>query len=228
MGKRVLMVVTSNGQIGSTGGATGSWLEELAACYYSFKDRGHAVEIASPLGGKAPIDPASREEPWITDQGRRFLSDREGLRQVEQTRRIDSIDVSRIDAVLLVGGVGAAWDFPNSEDLRALVESIDRRGSVVAGICHGVLGLTAARRADGSALVAGRNVTGVSNANEKLFGFDTVLPVLPEQRLTDLGGQYSCATEHLRAHVVRDGNLVTGEGPASAGPLVDAIIDAMG
>ena len=37
---RVLIVVTSHHQLGDTGDKTGVWLEELAAPYYVFKDKG--------------------------------------------------------------------------------------------------------------------------------------------------------------------------------------------
>ena len=149
MGKRVLMVVTSNGQLGGTGGATGTWLEELAAAYYRFRESGYEVDIASPAGGKAPLDPASLEQPWITEQGRRFLADLVAMAKLEHSGKIQSVDASTPDAIFLVGGAGTAWDFPRSEDLRLLVERMDRKGGVVAGVCHGVLGLTAACRADG-------------------------------------------------------------------------------
>ncbi|HVX06237.1 MAG TPA: type 1 glutamine amidotransferase domain-containing protein, partial [Rhodanobacteraceae bacterium] len=35
---KILMVLTSHGQLGDTGKATGLWLEELAAPYYVFRD----------------------------------------------------------------------------------------------------------------------------------------------------------------------------------------------
>jgi putative intracellular protease/amidase len=86
-----------------------------------------------------------------------------------------------------------------------------------------VLGLTNARDAAGVALVHGRNVTGISNAEEVMTGFDKLVPVLPEDRLRGLGGRYSCAAP-FEPHVMVDGGVLTGQNPASAGPLAHAVL----
>ena len=56
---KVLMVITSHDQLGNTGRKTGFWLEELAAPYYVFKDAGVEITLASPKGGRPPLDPKS-------------------------------------------------------------------------------------------------------------------------------------------------------------------------
>ncbi len=56
---RVLVVLTSNDKFGSTGKLTGFWLEELAAPFYVFRDEGYEITLASPKGGKPPVDPNS-------------------------------------------------------------------------------------------------------------------------------------------------------------------------
>ena len=58
---KVLMVITSHDQLGNTGRKTGFWLEELAAPYYVFKDAGVDITLASPKGGRPPLDPKSNE-----------------------------------------------------------------------------------------------------------------------------------------------------------------------
>jgi hypothetical protein len=58
---KVLMVITSHDQLGNTGRKTGFWLEELAAPYYVFKDAGVEITLASPKGGRPPLDPKSDE-----------------------------------------------------------------------------------------------------------------------------------------------------------------------
>ncbi|MGA2488183.1 MAG: type 1 glutamine amidotransferase domain-containing protein, partial [Roseiarcus sp.] len=52
---KILMVITSHDQLGNTGRKTGFWLEELAAPYYTFKDGGVEVTLASPKGGRPPL-----------------------------------------------------------------------------------------------------------------------------------------------------------------------------
>jgi putative intracellular protease/amidase len=217
--KRILMVVTSNDRLGGTGGATGSWLEELAGPYFTFVDAGIEVVIASPQGGKAPLDPASLEVPWLTDSGRRFLADSFAMSQLERSAPLTGIDARDFDAGILIGGAGAAWDLPFDRALIEILEVLYRNDRIVAGVCHGVLGLTSARREDGRLLVAGCAVTGVSDEEERLAGYDKVLPMLPQRRMIELGARYSRAAAAFGPHVVRDGNLITGQNPASATPL---------
>ena len=57
--KKVLFVLPSHDQLGNTGQKTGYWLEEFASPYYEFVDNEYEVTIASPKGGKPPMDPKS-------------------------------------------------------------------------------------------------------------------------------------------------------------------------
>ena len=219
MSGSVLFVLTSHADLGDTGAKTGTWLEELASAYYVLVDGGHDVKLASVAGGAAPIDPASLDDPWLTDAGRRFQADDKASRALAATTRLADVTAEDFDAVYYVGGAGAAWDFPVDADVRRIAEAVDRAGGVVSAVCHGVLGVTTALGADGKPLVAGRQVTAVSNQEEELTTFDKVVPVLPESRLVELGGIYGSAAEPFGANVAIDGNLVTGQNPASA-PLV--------
>jgi len=63
---KVLMAITSHDQLGNTGRKTGFWLEELAAPFYVFKDAGADVTLASPKGGRPPLDPKSQEPKFRT------------------------------------------------------------------------------------------------------------------------------------------------------------------
>lgn len=220
--KRVLLVLTSHAELGMTGRPTGAWLEELAAAYWTFDDAGLAVEIASPKGGEAPLDPMSKEAPWIGAAGKRFLADAHARGSLAATRELRGMEAADFDAIYIVGGAGAAFDFPGDVALGGLVSELFRRGAPVAAVCHGVLGLLAARREDGTELVRNRRVTGVSNAEEAAVQYTQIVPLLPENALIGLGANYSAA-EPFAAHVVRDGNLMTGQNPASAAPLAGAV-----
>lgn len=226
MPKRVAMIVTSENKLGNTGRPTGLWLEELAAPYFVFREAGYEVHIASPTGGAAPVDEMSMAEPWLSAAGKRFLTDREAQHQLAHCLPLNVLVRSNYAAVYCVGGLGAAWDFPEEPSLRKLVEGLMLDDGVVASVCHGVLGLTGARKLDGTPLLAGRGVTGVSNAEEKLLQVENIVPQLPETVLKDLGAEYTCAGP-LEAHVVRDGHLITGQNPASAPLVAQAVIEAL-
>lgn len=226
MSDRVLMVVSSRERLGETQQPTGAWLEELAASYYVFVDAGLDVTLASPRGGAAPIDPLSLQEPWITADGKRFVEDAQAQAKLAATKPLASVDGRQFRTIYLVGGVATAWDFADNTELTSIVETAHRAGRPVAGVCHGVLGLTNARDQQGSLLIHGREVTAVSNAEEVMTGFDKIVPVLPENRLRALGGRYTCAAP-LAMHVVVDRGVFTGQNPASAGPLARAVLDEL-
>ena len=220
---KVLMVVSSCDTMPANGSQTGAWLEELAASYYVFVDGGCEVTLASPRGGAGPLDPLSLDPPWLTAAGTRFRADPKASAQLARTEPLATLRSGDFDALYCVGGAATALDFPDDGELRTLVEKLHAAGRPVAGVCHGVLGLTGARTAAGRPIVAEREVTGISNAEETLTGFDKLVPVLPETRLRELGARYSCAAP-LEAHVIVDGNVLTGQNPASAGPLAEAVL----
>ena len=56
---KILIVLTSHGELGDTGKKTGFWVEEFAAPYYELTDAGAEITLASPKGGQPPIDPSS-------------------------------------------------------------------------------------------------------------------------------------------------------------------------
>ena len=73
---KVLMVLTSHDQLGDAGHNTGFWLEELAAPYHVLRGvPGVHVTLASPKGGRPPLDPKSNEPNFQTDITRRFEKD---------------------------------------------------------------------------------------------------------------------------------------------------------
>jgi putative intracellular protease/amidase len=83
------------------------------------------------------------------------------------------------------------------------------------------------KTADGLALVRGRNVTSVSNAEEVAVGFDKIVPILPEEALKRACGYYSAAAP-FAAHVVQSDFVFTGQNPASALPLAQAMLRKLG
>jgi putative intracellular protease/amidase len=88
---KVLMVLTSHDQLGNTGRKTGFWLEELAAPYYVFKEAGAKITLASPKGGRPPLDPKSNEPEFRTELTLRFEKDTAAEAQLDKTVRLDSV-----------------------------------------------------------------------------------------------------------------------------------------
>lgn len=224
MAKRVLFVLTSHDDLGG-GAKTGTWLEELAASYYTLTEGGFRVDLASIRGGDAPIDPASLEDPWLTDTGRRFMDDQEAMAKVKKSLRLADVTASDYDAVYMIGGAGTAWDFPDNDTLAEIIETVEKRNGVIAGVCHGVSGFL--NKSNGKAIGAGRKLTCISDREDEMAGYDKLVPLLPESSLKGVGAQVLVG-DPFAAHVVVDGNYVTGQNPASAAGVAEAILKQLG
>lgn len=212
---KVLIVLTSHDQLGDTGRKTGFWLEELAAPYYTFKDAGAQIVLASPKGGQPPLDPKSNEPDFQTDLTRRFETDASANAQLANTVRLDSVTHADFDAVFYPGGHGPLWDLAEDTHSIALIEAFMAANKPVALVCHAPGVLRHVKAADGNALVAGRKVTGFTNTEEAGVGLTEVVPFLVEDTLKALGGDYSKGPD-WGSYVVRDGLLITGQNPASS------------
>ncbi len=112
---KVLIVLTSHDELGSTGRKTGFWMEELAAPYYAFKDANAEIVLASPKGGQPPLDPKSNEPSFQTDLTRRFEADTQATSQLATTVRLDSVAQADFDAVFYPGGHGPLWDLAKTK-----------------------------------------------------------------------------------------------------------------
>ncbi|BFR47042.1 type 1 glutamine amidotransferase domain-containing protein [Nitratidesulfovibrio sp. HK-II] len=212
---KVLMIVTSNDRLGDTGHKTGLWLEELAAPYYVFIDAGAQVTLASPKGGPAPVDPRSEADEAQNKATRRFTADTVAMAALKATVPLADVRPEDHDVLFYPGGHGPLWDLVDDARSVAVIEAMHRAGKPVAAVCHGPAVLVRATTPDGKPLVARRNVTGFSNAEEDVVGLSQVVPFLLQDELTRLGAKYERGPL-WEPHVVVDGLLVTGQNPASS------------
>lgn len=219
----ILMVLTSHDSLGHTGKKTGFWLEEFAAPYYVFKDAGATITVASPLGGQPPLDPKSDEPDSQTEATRRFKNDPAAQQVLADTVRLAPISANDYDTVFYPGGHGPLWDLSNNAYSIHLIESMYAAGKLVAAVCHAPAAFLHAKTADGTPLVKGKNVTGFSDTEEALVQLTDVVPFLVEDMLVQNGGKYSKAAD-WQPHVVVDGNLVTGQNPASSEPAAREVL----
>jgi putative intracellular protease/amidase len=219
----ILMVLTSHDRLGDTGRKTGFWLEEFAAPYYVFKDAGATLTLASPLGGQPPLDPSSDAPGAQTTDTARFKADPAAQAALASTVLLSTVKAGDFDAVFYPGGHGPLWDLAEDKSSIALVEALNAAGKPVAVVCHAPAVLRHARSPDGSPLVEGRKVTGFSNSEERAAGLTEVVPFLVQDMLVELGGHYSCVPD-WQPHVLTDGQLITGQNPASSAPAAHALL----
>jgi len=224
---KILMVLTSHDQLGSTGRKTGFWLEEFAAPYYVFRDAGAEVVLASPRGGQPPLDPKSDEPGAQTDATRRFRADAPACAALAGTLKLAEAVLQPFDAVFYPGGHGPLWDLAEDRDSVRLIETTLAAGKPLAAVCHAPGVLRHARGSDGASLVRGRRVTGFSNSEERAVGLTEVVPFLVEDMLKQNGGVYAQGPDWA-PYVLVDGHLITGQNPASSAPAALALLEQLG
>jgi len=227
MTKKILMVLTSHDQLGDTGKKTGFWLEEFAAPYYVFKDAGVQITLASPKGGQPPLDPKSDDPSAQTDATRRFKADADAQNVLANTVVLASVRAEDFDAVFYPGGHGPLWDLAEDAQSIALIEQTFAAGKPLALVCHAPGVLRHAKAPNGKPLVDGKKVTGFTNTEEEAVQLTKVVPFLVEDMLQANGGQYSKGADWA-PYVLTDGNLITGQNPASSEQGAHAVLQQLG
>ncbi|MEU9058613.1 type 1 glutamine amidotransferase domain-containing protein [Streptomyces sp. NPDC048430] len=208
---------------------TGFWAEELAAPHRVFSQAGFDITIATP-GGVAPtVDSVSLTAEYNggQDQADAVAS---YLAAIDETLRIparlEDVVPTSYDVVFYPGGHGPMEDLAVDETSGRLLTAALDSGTQVAVLCHAPAALLPARREDGSWPFAGYRMTGFSNAEETQAGLADKAPWLLEDRLVELGADYTAA-DAWSVHTVHDRNLHTGQNPASSEQLAREILAAL-
>lgn len=228
MTQRVLFVLTNHDRIGEAGDekaeATGFHLFEAAMPWVMLTDAGVSVDIVTPKGGKAPIDPTSREGGEI--ESARFLDDPLVASALENSAALANVEIDSYDALYFPGGYGAMWDLPNDAIVADAVRRFFESKRVLAAVCHGPAALVDVRLSDGNWLVDGRELTCFTDDEERAMNKDDLMPFLLGSRLQDRGARLRSAADFEPAVAISD-RLVTGQNPASAAGVGQAMLDLL-
>jgi putative intracellular protease/amidase len=217
---KALIVVTSADRLNDTH-PTGVWLDEYAIVFTALCEAGIDITVASPAGGAAPVDPKTSPDEAVRTRWKQALA------ALDRTRVLAEVASETFDALVVPGGHGPLVDLASDSLVAALAGRLAGEGRVVAALCHGPAALLEAKAGDGSPLVAGRKVTAFTNGEETLVGLQGLVPFLLETRLRDLGARFEHALLPGGGHVVRDGDLVTGQNPASSDAFARCLLVAM-
>jgi len=224
--KKILFVLTSHEDLGNTGHKTGFWIEEFASPYYSLKDKGVDITLASPKGGQPPIDPKSNEPDFQTPATVRFNDDNEASEALSKTIKLDTVNQADYDAVFYPGGHGPLWDLAEDKNSIAFIEDFHKNNKPVAAVCHAPAIFKHPKNTDGTPLVKGKKVTGFTNGEEDAVQLTSVVPFLVEDMLKSNGGIYS-KKDDWNPHAVEDGLLITGQNPASSELVAELLLEKL-
>jgi putative intracellular protease/amidase len=223
---KILMVVTSHGSLGDTGKPTGLWLEEFATPYFAFLDAGARVIVASPKGGRTPVDPKSDSPSSQTESIRRLKGDEKARAALLDAVPLADVSAKDFDAIFYPGGHGPLWDLVDDPFSIALIEETLAASKPAAFVCHGPAALRGALNPEGHSIVEGKNVTGFSNTEEDEAGLGDIVPFRVEDMLKERGGRYM-KEKDWEPHVVMDGMLITGQNPASSEGAAKALLEKL-
>jgi putative intracellular protease/amidase len=217
--KKVLLVLTSHDDLGGTGKKTGFYVSETAYPWRVFSQAGYQVDLVSPEGGEPPQDGADRSDPIQ----KAFLDDAEMSRKLTHTLRPQEVNPRDYAAIFYAGGHGTMWDFPDNAKLAGIARDIYESGGVVSAVCHGPAALVNITLSDGTYLVAGKEVSAFTNEEEAAVGLTRVVPFLLQSALEERGAKHVGGPNFQPQVAVAD-RLVTGQNPASAGPVAEQVV----
>ncbi len=227
-GRLALIIATNHDTLGDPedGVATGVYGSEFTIAYYDFLDAGMTVDVASIEGGMIPFEPVSMRWPLATPADYRYLDDPDAQNKTTNSLRINDVDFLEYDIIFMAGGWGAAYDLGTSELLGEKISQAHAEGILLGSVCHGVLGFLMAEDTDGSPLVEGRTMTGVTDKQVEELGIG-ITPQHPETELRRLNANFVSNTafrDFFATYVAVDGNIVTGQNQNSSGDTAQTLL----
>lgn len=218
--QHVLFIITSTSVVGTGKHSTGYEFSEVADPYFEFIKQGCAVDFASILGGTPPAagyDASSKNSKGFKESN--------GFRRLGFSHRLSDIDVAAYDAVFFPGGLGPMVDMVDNPAIKNATRKTYESGRIVGAVCHGPVALLNVQLSDGRTLIEGKRITSFTEAEERADNhtLGDVIPFLLDRALTEQGAVFSKA-EPFESHVVVDGNLITGQNPASASGVAAEMI----
>jgi len=233
--KKVLIVVANPTTSTTLGWPVGFWGAELAHPYFELTQRGVAVTIASPDGGKVEMDSLSDprdESKWSADDliTMGFVNTPDLIALLEDTPKLADLDLEDYDAIMVAGGQAPMFSFRGSQPVHGALRRFYEAEKPVCVYCHGTAALVDLKLSDGSYLVEGMTVTGFANVEEDFsdaFVGQQVMPFRVEDELQRRGANY-VQGGLFKAFAVRDGRLITGQQQYSARKVAEMLIEALG
>lgn len=209
---------------------TGFWAEEFVTPYEVFTDAGWPVTLATP-GGRVPtVDQASLGEgAGDPDHLEQVKASLDRLAPVlDSPSDLADVDHNDFDLVFYPGGHGPLEDLAVDKTSGGILRDRVVAGKPVALLCHAPAAVLAASDDLSSSPFAGYAMTGFSNVEERQVGLADNAPWLLEDKLVELGADFSTAAEPWGSHVVADRGVYTGQNPQSSEELARRVITELG
>jgi len=222
MSKRILIIVSNANAIGPHDRRTGNFLPEVAHPYAEFMKANYHVDFVS-LTGESPFLDALNlaDDP----DNLAFLTGK-GWAAMHNAGKLSDVNVGGYDAIFVPGGLAPMVDMPENALLKKVVAETYERKAVVGAVCHGPVALLNVKLSDGSYLINGKNITSFTDEEEENYAKADV-PFLLQTALEKQGAKFHAA-DPWSANSIADGNLVTGQNPASAKGVGEKMVALLG
>lgn len=221
MEKKILIIVSNANAIGPNHRRTGTFLPEVAHPYAEFDKANYQIDFASLTGDTPYLDALN----LANDPDNLSFLTGKGWASMQKASKLADVEVSAYDAVFVPGGLAPMVDMPEDALLKKVIAETYERNGVVGAVCHGPVSLLNVKLSDGSYLVNGKHVASFTNEEEANYA-NADVPFLLQTALTDQGAIFHAATP-WSANSIADGNIVTGQNPASAKGVAEKMISIL-
>lgn len=218
---KILVVVTNHGTLGTTDEANGTYAPELTHALEKFFAAGFGFDIASIHGGAAPIYGEDTEGDAINAM---ILAREDVKTKLQNTLSVDDIHLENYAAIFFPGGFGLLSDLAEHKGVAAKTASFYESGGLIGAVCHGPAALLPVTLSNGQPLLEKHVVAGFTREEEVEFGTIDKIPFLLEEALTRSSRKY-VKRSPWSENVIVDDQLITGQNPASAGGVGEAIVN---
>jgi putative intracellular protease/amidase len=218
MKKKILIIVSNANSIGSNNRRTGTFLPEVAHPYAEFEKAGFQTDFASLTGDTPYLDALN----LAGDPDNLAFLTGQGWTDMQKAAKLSNVNTDSYDAVFVPGGLAPMVDMPENPLLKKVIADTYERGGVVGAVCHGPVSLLNVKLSDGSYLVNGKNIASFTDEEEEQYAKADV-PFFLQSALTEQGAIFHAAAP-WSANSIADGNVVTGQNPASAKGVGEKIV----
>ena len=216
--KKVLVIVSNANIIGPNNRRTGTFLPEVAHPYAEFDRANYQIDFASLSGDTPYLDALN----LANDPDNLAFLVGKGWAAMQKAVKLSTVDVNGYDAIFIPGGLAPMVDMPENPLLKKVIKETYERNAVVGAVCHGPVSLLNVKLSDGNYIVNGKNIASFTNEEEDNYAKEDV-PFELETALTKQGAIFHAAAP-WSANSIADGNLVTGQNPASAKGVAEKMI----
>jgi putative intracellular protease/amidase len=221
--KHILFIVTSTNITGTGKHNAGYEFSEIADPYFEFINKGYTVDFASILGGKPPFVGYDSSQ----NLSKKF-KEGNGFKRLNFSHKLSDIDITAYDAIFFPGGLGLMTDMVDNPRVKEIIKNVYESGKIIGAVCHGPSALLNVTLSDGSNLLEGKNINSFTKAEEEEDNhtLGDVIPFMLDEELKKQGAIFS-HTKPFESYVEIDGNIVTGQNPASASNVALNMIELL-